>query len=115
MAATALRTFLSNIFVLELRIVNCLPCSYETSDGQKREEEATVYEIEGEEPQLVINGFYSYFGPDGVEYKVEYTADQNGFQPQGEHLPKTAEQLAQENTTDEPVGLPGNAINSLLG
>lgn len=62
---------------------------------------------------MTITGFYSYFGPDGVEYKVEYTADANGFNAKGDHLPKTNDQP--DETTDEPVGLPINAINSLLG
>lgn len=95
----------------------CLRCSYETSDGQKREETAQVFEIEGEEPSTVITGFYSYFGPDGVEYKVEYTADENGFTATGDHLPKVAEDGngGLDSSTDEPVQLPQNAINSLLG
>lgn len=72
-----------------------------------------MFEVEGEEPFTVISGYYSYFGPDGVEYKVEYHADQNGYEAQGAHLPKTDEQI--QTTTDESVGLPQNAINSLLG
>lgn len=74
-----------------------------------------MYKIEGEDPQLVISGLFSYFGPDGVEYKVEYTADQSGFLPQGKHLPKTAEQLAQEKSGPKGFGLPGAAIKSLIG
>lgn len=87
-------------------------CSYETSDGQKREEEAQVYEIEGEEPVTVVRGSYSYIGTDGVEYKVEYTADKDGFKAYGDHIPQDGSVVP---TTDEPVGLPANAINSLLG
>lgn len=71
-----------------------------------------MIEIEGEEPYTTVTGFYSYIGPDGVEYKVEYTADQNGFVADGAHLPRNIDDLS---TTDEPVGLPANAINSLLG
>lgn len=89
-----------------------LYCSYETSDGQKREEVAEVFEIEGEEPETYVRGSYSYFGPDGVEYKVDYTADKNGFKAVGDHIPQDG---SVTETTDEPVGLPASAINSLLG
>ena len=53
--------------------------SYETSNGIKAAEKG----VGGQEAQ----GGYSYTGPDGVLYSVQYVADANGFQPQGEHLP----------------------------
>lgn len=100
--------------MLSLLTTSFCTFSYETSDGQKREETAQVYEIEGEAPVLSITGFYSYIGPDGVEYKVDYTAGDNGFSAEGAHLPKVDENV--ETTTDDgSVGLPQNAINSLLG
>lgn len=34
-----------------------------------------------------MSGSYSYTGPDGVQYSVSYTADEEGFHPQGAHLP----------------------------
>ncbi|XP_062549832.1 cuticle protein CP14.6-like [Armigeres subalbatus] len=33
------------------------------------------------------NGAYSYTGPDGAQYLVSYAADENGFHPEGKHLP----------------------------
>lgn len=70
-------------------------------------------------PILVVTGSYSYIGPDGVTYKVHYVADENGYRPQGDHIPTTTEKFVPlEPFTGElppPLGLPPNAINSLLG
>lgn len=100
---------------------------YETSDGQYREETAHVLHRKDKDPILVVTGSYSYVGPDGQTYKVQYVADDNGFRPQGDHIPKAPqEQLIQlpeelvplspfEGSLPPPVALPPNAINSLLG
>uniref|UniRef100_U5EXP9 Putative pupal cuticle protein n=1 Tax=Corethrella appendiculata TaxID=1370023 RepID=U5EXP9_9DIPT len=61
---------------------------FETSDGISRSEQAEVRNIGTDEEELVVNGVYRYIGPDGVEYVVNFIADRNGFQPQGDHLPK---------------------------
>ncbi|XP_045452348.1 spidroin-2-like [Melitaea cinxia] len=55
--------------------------SYETSNGISAGEEGVA--TNGVRAQ----GGYSYTGDDGVSYSVTYTADENGFQPQGDHLP----------------------------
>lgn len=62
--------------------------SYETSDGVKRSEEGTIKNAGTENETLVITGTISWVGPDGVTYTIEFIADENGFQPKGEHLPK---------------------------
>ncbi|XP_044743078.1 endocuticle structural glycoprotein SgAbd-2-like [Chrysoperla carnea] len=39
---------------------------------------------------LVIQGAYSYTAPDGLLVNITYVADQNGFQPEGDSIPKTS-------------------------
>ncbi|XP_050663695.1 uncharacterized protein LOC126964545 [Leptidea sinapis] len=78
--------------------------SYETGNGIKREE--TAYEKilpkaqgrsassnEGGESDEsdeihVQQGSYSYTAPDGTLISVRYIADENGFQPIGDHIPR---------------------------
>lgn len=67
--------------------------SYETADGTKAEESGSIRQVEqrseGEGGEaLVARGAYSFTAPDGTTYTVTYTADENGYQPQGEHLPQ---------------------------
>ncbi|GAB0089968.1 larval cuticle protein 65Ag1-like [Sergentomyia squamirostris] len=62
--------------------------AYETSDGVARSEQAELKNIGTEQEAIVVRGTVSWIGPDGVTYKLDYIADENGFQPQGDHLPK---------------------------
>ncbi|CAG4980671.1 unnamed protein product [Colias eurytheme] len=55
--------------------------SFETSNGISAEESGVA--TDGVKAQ----GGFSYTGDDGKAYTVTYTADENGYQPQGEHLP----------------------------
>ena len=36
---------------------------------------------------VAVRGSFSYTADDGKVYTVNYIADENGFQPQGEHIP----------------------------
>ena len=60
---------------------------YQLSDGSAREESAQVETRGAEDATLRVSGSFSFVGPDGQTYTVTYIADENGFQPQGAHLP----------------------------
>ncbi|XP_027239183.2 cuticle protein CP14.6-like isoform X1 [Penaeus vannamei] len=46
---------------------------------------------DGDEDAVIKAGEYSYTAPDGTEIHLTYVADENGFQPQGAHLPVAPE------------------------
>ncbi|KAI8119193.1 Endocuticle structural glycoprotein SgAbd-9 [Lucilia cuprina] len=69
---------------------------YEGADGAKRQEVGIVKNAGTEEETLVIKGSYSYFDENGNEVIVEYIADENGFQPQGTHIPQVISQAAHD-------------------
>ncbi|CAD0198300.1 unnamed protein product [Chrysodeixis includens] len=61
------------------------------SDGSKREEVGVVKEVLDEEnkPQkvVVVRGSFSYINSEGVEETINYTADEEGFHPEGASIP----------------------------
>jgi hypothetical protein len=59
--------------------------SFETSDGSKRTEEASLV---GE--NLSVKGSFQYVAADGETYKVNFVADENGYRPEGAHIPVAA-------------------------
>ncbi|KAH8314832.1 hypothetical protein KR074_000828, partial [Drosophila pseudoananassae] len=61
--------------------------NFETSDGSKQEQHGKLRNLGPEDEVLQVAGSFSYQGDDGKTYSVTYTADENGYQPQGEHLP----------------------------
>ncbi|XP_042891709.1 cuticle protein AMP1A-like [Penaeus japonicus] len=46
---------------------------------------------DGDEDAVIKAGEYSYTAPDGTEIHLRFVADENGFQPQGDHLPVAPE------------------------
>ncbi|XP_052865020.1 endocuticle structural glycoprotein SgAbd-2-like [Anopheles cruzii] len=60
--------------------------AYETSNGIKAEEQGTLKNV-GDDVAKVAQGQYSYTDPEGNPVRLQYVADENGFQPQGDHLP----------------------------
>ncbi|KAH8297774.1 hypothetical protein KR054_009734 [Drosophila jambulina] len=61
---------------------------WETSDGQSGDAVGQLNNIGSDHESLAVHGSYRYIGDDGVTYEVKYVADENGFQPQGAHLPR---------------------------
>nr|CAD7594962.1 unnamed protein product [Timema genevievae] len=64
---------------------------YETANSISQSESGYLKNAgagEGAEAQTV-QGSYSYTGPDGITINLAYTADENGFQAQGDHLPRS--------------------------
>lgn len=68
------------------RWYNCF--RYETSDGTSRQEQGELKNAGTENEALVVRGSISWIGDDGKQYTITFVADENGFQPQGDHLPK---------------------------
>lgn len=61
----------------------------ETSDGTSRHEEGFVKDVGSDHAAISVQGSFSYKDEkDGKQYSVSYIADENGFQPTGEHLPQ---------------------------
>ncbi|XP_020808978.1 larval cuticle protein 8-like [Drosophila serrata] len=59
----------------------------ETSDGFSANAAGQLNNVGSDHESLAVQGSYRYVGDDGVTYEVKYVADENGFQPQGAHLP----------------------------
>ncbi|CAG7726241.1 unnamed protein product [Allacma fusca] len=61
----------------------------ELSDGTRAESAGYIKNPNAPEDERIqsVSGSYSHYSPEGEYLTVTYTADENGFQPQGAHLP----------------------------
>uniref|UniRef100_A0A182LTQ4 Uncharacterized protein n=1 Tax=Anopheles culicifacies TaxID=139723 RepID=A0A182LTQ4_9DIPT len=60
---------------------------YETSNGISAQEAGELKNV-GETSALAVRGSFTFTAADGQVYTVNYIADENGFQPEGAHIPK---------------------------
>lgn len=57
------------------------------------------------------HGSFGYKGDDGQDYSIQYTADENGYRPQGAHLPtpppipEAILKSLEQNARDEAAGI----------
>ncbi|CAD7076733.1 unnamed protein product [Hermetia illucens] len=61
--------------------------SYETGNGIAAEEQGYLKNPGTDTEAQVAQGQYSYTAPDGQLIRLTYLSDENGFQPQGDHIP----------------------------
>lgn len=86
---------------------------YETENRISQQEVGQIKNVGQDGGATVVQGTYSYVGDDGQTYTVNYIADENGFQPAGEHIHKDIQMTAAEaaRTAVSDVGYP-NAYNA---
>lgn len=62
--------------------------AYELSNGQAHQESAQLVNAGQENASLAVRGSFTYVDPEtNIRYTVNYVADENGFRPEGAHLP----------------------------
>ncbi|XP_053973616.1 cuticle protein CP14.6-like [Hylaeus volcanicus] len=61
--------------------------SYEAANGIKAEEHGQLKQLNETNSIIAVQGSYSYTIDDGTPVSLSYVADENGFQPKGDHLP----------------------------
>ncbi|XP_067645711.1 larval cuticle protein 65Ag1-like [Eurosta solidaginis] len=66
---------------------NYFKYAYETSNGISENAEGTLNNEGTDNEAISVSGSFSFVADDGQTYTVNYIADENGFQPQGAHLP----------------------------
>lgn len=72
----------------EVNVDGSYHSSFETGNGISVQESGELKNAGHPESEAAeVHGSYSYTGLDGVQVAVQYVANENGFQPQGAHLP----------------------------
>ncbi|XP_055533851.1 larval cuticle protein 65Ag1-like [Wyeomyia smithii] len=61
--------------------------AYDTSNGIRHQESGQLKSI-ADAAAVVVTGTYTYTAPDGQTITLNYVADENGFHPEGAHLPQ---------------------------
>ncbi|XP_055919887.1 cuticle protein CP14.6 [Eupeodes corollae] len=61
--------------------------NFETSNGIRADEAGYLKNPGSQLEAQVMQGSYSYTGPDGVVYTITYIADENGYRAEGAHIP----------------------------
>lgn len=103
----------TNIANLARTIRTNLACihfiSYELDNGQIFSEAGALKTLADGSQVVFVTGQYSYVGPDGQIYWVNYTADENGFHPEVGTGPAGGIQGGGDAAIDP------NALKSLIG
>ncbi|KAJ8920787.1 hypothetical protein NQ315_004928 [Exocentrus adspersus] len=60
--------------------------AYETENGISAQEEG-AQKVIANEAGTAAQGRFSWTSPEGEQISVSYVADENGYQPQGSHIP----------------------------
>ncbi|KAH0561699.1 endocuticle structural glycoprotein SgAbd-3-like [Cotesia glomerata] len=60
--------------------------NFETSNGISHQETGQPKQVDNENP-VVAQGSEGWSAPDGQQISLTWTADENGFQAQGSHIP----------------------------
>jgi len=78
--------------VQEFDPVGIYRVDFATENGIQSAEQGSVKDIQAKEgPVAAKEGSYTYTGPDGVQYTVNWIADEFGFRASGAHLPVAPE------------------------
>ncbi|KAL4707823.1 hypothetical protein ACJJTC_001769 [Scirpophaga incertulas] len=77
--------------------------SYETSNGIAAQESGQLKNAGREDEAIEVQGSNQYSAPDGTPIQLSYIANENGYQPQGAHLP----------TPPAPQAIPDYILRSL--